>query len=60
MTEDKPGNESEDQRLDKQPPNQTPPGFDDEGNLDSQFKERQREKEGNRGPDEEPGFGQGA
>ena len=60
MTNEKPARDSEDGNLEEQPPNQTPPGFDDRGEVTSQSKERQREERGNRGPDEEPSFGQKA
>ena len=42
------------------PPDADVPDFDKRAPDDSQEDERRREERGNRGPDEEPGFGQGA
>ena len=42
------------------PPAQEVPDFDKRIPDNSQDEERRREERGNRGPDEEPGFGQGA
>lgn len=44
-----------------QPPAPPQPATDPKGSeRKSQKEERKREEHGNRGPDEEPGFGQGA
>jgi hypothetical protein len=44
----------------KPPPARDVPDFDTGVPDHSQDEERRREERGNRGPDEEPGFGQGA
>ena len=44
----------------ERPPDQDVPDFDKRVPDDPQDEERRRQERGNRGPDEEPGFGQGA
>lgn len=52
---------SPDRKQDLEPPPDTDvPDFEERAPDDSQEDERRREERGNRGPDEEPGFGQGA
>lgn len=53
---------SPDQKRDLEPPpDEDVPDFDERAPDDSKLEdERRRQERGNRGPDEQPGFGQGA